>query len=79
MWEKEAKFGWKMVEQSKKDVPDQKASIADPLSFWAMICEGQMSSTSFSSTEALTGKATDNEVPSKATIKVMTASVRKAT
>ena len=33
MWEKEAKLGWKMVEQSKKDVPDQKASMAEPLSF----------------------------------------------
>ena len=33
MWEKEAKFGWKMVEQSKKEVPDQKASIAVPRSF----------------------------------------------
>lgn len=26
-----------MVEQSRKDVPDQKASIADPLSFCAII------------------------------------------
>lgn len=40
MWEKEAKLGWKMVEQSKNDVPDQKASMADPLSFWAMIYQG---------------------------------------
>ena len=38
MWEKEAKFGWKMVEQRRKEVPDQKASIAVPLSLSAMIC-----------------------------------------
>ncbi len=37
MWEKEAKFGWKMVEQRRKEVPDQKASIAVPLSLSAMI------------------------------------------
>lgn len=37
MWEKEAKLGWKMVEQRRKEVPDQKASMAEPLSFWAMI------------------------------------------
>ena len=37
MWEKEAKFGWKIVEQRRKEVPDQKASIAVPLSLSAMI------------------------------------------
>ena len=37
MWEKEAKFGWKIVEHRRKDVPDQKASIAVPLSFSAIV------------------------------------------
>ncbi len=37
MWEKEAKFGWKIVEQRRKEVPDQKASIAVPLSLSVII------------------------------------------
>lgn len=47
MWEKEAKFGWKTVEQRRKEVPDQKASIAVPLSLSVMIYirRGQILST----------------------------------
>lgn len=37
MCEKEAKLGWNIVEVRRKDVPDQKASIAVPLSFCDMI------------------------------------------
>ena len=81
MWEKDAKLGWKMVEQSRKDVPDQKASMAVPLSFRATICmelDQSMNSPTHGFQEP-TGNATDNDVPSRATIKVMTARVRKAT
>ena len=68
-----------MVEHRRKEVPVQKASIAVPLSFWAMIyilCSDHAPTHWHSE---LTGNATDNEVPSSATIKVMTARVRKAT
>jgi hypothetical protein len=37
MWEKEPRTGWKIVEVRRKEVPDQKASIAVPLSTLAMI------------------------------------------
>ena len=82
MWEKEAKFGWKIVEQRRKDVPDQKASIAVPLSLSAIIWPGQILDIVYGSSvpvfQILTGRATDSDVPSRATIKVMTASVRNA-
>lgn len=38
MSEREAKLGWKTVDVRRKDVPDQKASIALPWSFSEMIC-----------------------------------------
>lgn len=38
MSEREAKLGWKTVEVRRKEVPDQKASIALPRSFSEMIC-----------------------------------------
>lgn len=72
-----------MVEQSRKDVPDQKASIADPLSFWAIIYKHRSiirrEKGILSRRDDLTGKATDKDVPSNATIRVITARVRKAT
>lgn len=37
IWLKEAKLGWKTVDDSKKDVPAQKASSAEPWSFLAMM------------------------------------------
>lgn len=37
MSEREAKFGWKTVEVRRKEVPDQKASIALPWSFSEII------------------------------------------
>lgn len=54
MFEKEPKAGWKTVEHSKNDVPDQKASMAVPLSFSAMV-----------------GRATDSDVASRATTRVI--------
>ncbi len=41
MCENEAKLGWKIVEHRRKDVPDQNASIAVPLSLCAMIWRAQ--------------------------------------
>lgn len=73
-----------MVEQSRKDVPDQKASIADPLSFCAIIYKHgsnirREKGFILSRRDDLTGKATDKDVPSNATMRVITARVRKAT
>lgn len=73
-----------MVEQSRKDVPDQKASIADPLSFCAIIYKHRSIIRRelrgfYQERDDLTGKATDKDVPSNATMRVMTARVRKAT
>lgn len=79
-----------MVEQSRKDVPDQKASIADPLSFCAITYKKNTAVLLFEERKKwdsiyqeegddLTGKATDKDVPSNATMRVITARVRKAT
>ena len=40
MCEKDAHAGWKTVEVRRKDVPVQKAWMAVPCSFWAMVCCG---------------------------------------
>lgn len=40
MLESEPVMGWKTVEVRRKEVPAQKASIAVPPSFWAMIWLG---------------------------------------
>jgi len=37
IWLKLAKFGWKTVDASKNEVPDQKASMAVPFNLCAMI------------------------------------------
>jgi hypothetical protein len=61
MWLKDAKLGWSIADASRKDVPDQKASSAEPFSLFAMM-----------------GKATDRDVPSKATVKAITIRAPKA-
>ena len=80
MCEKEAKLGWNMVEVRRKDVPDQKASIAVPLSFCAMIyISVNVMIAQAVRTRELTGRATERLVPSRATIKVITDNVTNAT
>lgn len=82
MCENDAKFGWKTVEVSKKDVPAQKASMAVPFSAWAMICRYQRcvlgGLSPADGIRELTGIATLRDVASRAATKVMRDRVRKA-
>lgn len=64
------------VEHNRNEVPLQKASIAVPLSSFAISWPGKFQHIK-SFVDALTGKATDSEVPSKAAIKVRTDNVKK--
>ncbi len=82
MCENEAKLGWKIVEVSRKEVPAQKASIAVPLSCFAIIWSSNQDAEMVTQGKlnlGLTASATERLVPSRATIRVITQSVRKAT
>ena len=74
---REPMTGWKTVEVRRKDVPDQKASIAVPFSSFAMIYVVSATSSkvqpgNMKVVKGLTGRATASEVASRAAMRVMT-------
>lgn len=54
IWEKDAQDGWKTVEQSKKLVPHQKASMALPFSFVAIVYTDRKHEKEYALTESKT-------------------------
>lgn len=72
--------GWNTVHVRRNDVPDQNASMADPLSFFAITYAGQsVTCLVYVDVEQHTGSATEMLVASKAAIKDTTLSEPNAT
>lgn len=86
MSERAAKVGWKTVEVRRKEVPDQKASMAVPPSLEDIICGWFVSGGGagglfyfyfYLGGGRRTGRATEREVASRAAVRVMTHMVRR--